>query len=219
MEYDPHIGFNKEDLSSRSLWVMSMGLHVLESTKGVQFIESESGSHFIKISSDIPYPRTRLSEQGSSLFLPLAERSGSGVLLLPDNSTTLINILNEAAGTTGSFFIQPDQSRTLSLFESLFASTATALAYLANEDGLLPDALDYRRLLVSKDENAIKFLPPIDMVSTTDRKTTLAHWKSISESLVGSIMRGAETAMQAELARAVAEIIDTSFERVREEYL
>lgn len=215
MEAYPFKNTRREELSSRSFWVVTMGLHALDSTKGIEFVEGVNGDHCVRLDPTIAYPRNAQQDKGGSIFLKQADIDDPDLFVLPNNSTTLINILNEAAGTTESFFVAPNESRTLQLFESLFRQTADSLASLSLNKGLLPINLDYRRLLVEKDEQAIRILPPTELIHTTNTNREKV-WKQMTSSLLESVMTGAETNSQIELARAISEIIKNHFDKTRD---
>lgn len=157
------------------------------------------------------YPKagTRDYEKTKQLLLEAKARHPSN-LRLPNNSTTLSTILNEASGSTDSFENSPDTSRTIKLITDIFRVLANELITVANTAHKMPSSISYKQILVDKDSFDVKLLPPVEMTDVS-KDETRKRFRKLGAQLLDSMHKGATTPSQQILVNNLTEDIKELF--------
>lgn len=196
------------------LWNITLGLDL---PLGARLIHDDrTEQNVIELEDSVPYPN--LSDAGRTpatraiLLEPLPDGGRPRRLLVPDNTTTLVTVLNEAAGTTDSFEVSPDESRTVALLTGLFQQLGAGLLSLARDDGLLPRSLEYSQVLVVKDTYGCKLLPPLSLEPVSNRQAErMLQWARIGRTLNQSLASGADTPAHRHLASLLGKVVEQVF--------
>ena len=171
--------------------------------------DSDGEPSELLVDMEIPYPKkgTRdYSKAGRILLLEVSKaRHPSGGLRrfkLPENATTLSNILNEASGTTESMGVSPAESRTIRTIVNLIRTFKIDLESVADNAHMLPMGLDYDQLLVEKETSEIKLLPPVVLedVGKSERDKRI---RELGRMFLNSLMEGATNPSQRELSEVL----------------
>jgi len=208
----PEANQNENYENQDELWRLTLGLN---SREGIELSRDKQGKPLLKLSENVHYPKPEEFHSKShitgEIFLNPVDQDHPDTYVIPDNSTTLVNILNEASGTTDSFYMTPTESRTIGILSGILGEVSTGLQRLAEEEKVLPTELAYDRVLVVKDVFGFKLLPPVDLVHV-DTKTELKKaWGNISESFMTSLAEGATTPTQWSLIDALKEPTKEAF--------
>jgi len=164
----------------------------LAQTPGVEhLIDSETGYQYLQIDESVVYPN---ADDTFTLQDVLLERSpdfsnGDGnktYLLLPDNYATMAQALNDAIGQSAT-------NTSREVVYDLFGELGSVLGRVAQHDQLVPQSLDYRRVLFLRDVIGVKLLPPLAMERFMDKE--VAQRKVIA-SLWRTCVQGASNAPQ-----------------------
>lgn len=177
------------------LWQLSLGIDM---PPGVSFTRSSNGQPALSLTDNVAYPKIddyNLNSAVYDLLLQPASKATPRVLSLPDNSTTLVNVLNEAAGTTDSFDVSPDDSRSLALLSTMFGVLARSLNKLQESEGVLPRQLVYQQVLVAKNTLTCKIIPPLSL-EYSDVSARKNAWSAMTKGLLASLDAGVSTPSQ-----------------------
>jgi hypothetical protein len=168
----------------------------IETPKGAELVIGSQGNVLRVDFSRTPYPKngTAVYEETKSLLLESVIRHPSN-LKLPNNSTSLANILNEAAGSTDSFEVAPNTSRTLKLVTEIFRVLAADLITVADTKHKVPTKLTLKQILVNKENYEAKLLPPIEFQEVSKRDVNVKI-KEIGAQILQSMSEGSTTPAQ-----------------------
>lgn len=159
----------------------------------------------------IRYPKagTRDYDRAKMLLLEAKSRHPSN-LRLPINSTSLANILNEAAGSTDSFEISPDNSRSIKLITEIFRVLASELITVADVSHKMPTNIGYKQVIVDKEKFVAKLLPPVEFhdVSRADAHKWL---RVLGRQMIQSMAEGSDTPSQRALTEKLAPALKEIF--------
>ncbi|MGB4967863.1 MAG: hypothetical protein WBO35_06715 [Candidatus Saccharimonadales bacterium] len=202
--------------SSNELWEMAIGLNLPD---GIEYYRQKDVG-YLEAAPEIPYPDQSALDMKYKLgFLLTPEPDVEDVTAtrryaLPSNTSTLAAILNEAAGTTDSFEVEPNQSRTVAMLRELFSSIVDQLRALKDQENLVPESLNYSQLLIEKNSRAghvdFKVLPPFTLLKLEKREIRTA-WLRAGRLLIKSMADGCDTDAQRGLANTLKEEIGTAF--------
>lgn len=196
--------------AENQLWQLAIGLELPD---GVQFFQNRKGTRFLGINDKVAYPRDSQVFEGEArnILLDPEDDPHSGVFKIPENSTTLLTVLNEAAGSTDSFELAPDESRTVSMLTGLYRGLAKALKTVRDVDLLIPASLSYSQVLVKKDSYDFKLLPPVELRKVEGIGARQVAWRGLYKSLVLSMAEGADTPSQRHLVETLRKPIRDAF--------
>lgn len=134
------------------------------------------------------YPTTPISPAVDAMLL---ERHDQQTLIVPDNFITLGQALNDASGSGGDHIGGAQKGR------DILEKLAVTLAEAANE-GFVPRELTYEKVLYSREDEAFKLLPPLDMQAFEIKRFKSVAKRHVESSLWQSLQQGAETDVQRE---------------------
>lgn len=194
--------------SEEERWAAVYGI---ETPNGADIVINKDGNVIMVDFKVVPYPKagTRDYEKTKQLLLESKARHPSN-LRLPENSTSLANILNEAAGSTDSFEMSPNSSRTIKLVTEIFRVLAKELISVAEVEHKIPTKLGYKQVLVDKDTFEAKLLPPVEF-QDVGKSDTHKRLRELGRQLIQSMSEGAVTPSQRALTDMLASPIKEIF--------
>lgn len=178
----------------------------IELPQNVQVMIDSNYRRIISLDVNLAYPAIdELSDNKHGLFLKYLP-SVNG-LLIPDNSSGLPLVLNEAVGSSESLGVKPDESRTFRVLEGLFDNLFSQLRQMHTKDHVLPTKLSASQLLVVKEDSSFRLLPPLTIahVANADQKL-----EELRKSLLKSLDESSTTSTQHQFAGVLRGIIKTS---------
>lgn len=208
MRNNPEIIISEPHNSEEDRWDIVYGI---DTPKGTDIIVGKDGN-VIEVDFKVaPYPKagTREYERTKQLLLEARSRHPSN-LKLPSNSTSLANILNEAAGSTDSFEVTPNTSRTIKLITEIFRVLAGEIVSVADVSHKIPTQLGYKQVLVDKGSFETKLLPPVEMQDIS-RVDVNKKMRDLGRMLIQSMADGAATPSQRALTEMLASPIKEIF--------
>jgi len=201
MKHNPEFIKSDIDSSEEDSWEVVYGI---DTPKGTDLVVGKDGNVIEVDFKIISYPKagTRDYDRAKKLLLEARSRHPSN-LRLPSNSTSLANILNEAAGSTDSFEMSPNTSRTIRLITEIFRVLAKELIDVADTAHKMPTALGYKQVLIDKESFEAKLLPPVEFqdVSKSEAHKRL---KELGRQMLQSMAEGSATPSQRALTEMLA---------------
>jgi len=168
--------FERKGELNLSSVVACSGVFALTTPSFEHVYDPEDGSQFLVLCEETQYP---IGEHDSSgLILDQVSTSDdSNVLMLPDNFVTMAQTLNDTIGNSPS-------NTTVELSKRLFKRLGYQLSQMSVHDGVLPENIHYRQIIVVKDSknDGLRLLPPLylqpssdHIYSELDTRTMLTH--------------------------------------------
>ena len=207
MKDNPELIKSEQITSEEDSWASVYGI---DTPEGVDLVVSPGGNVIEVDFKLIAYPRagTRDYDRTKKLLLEAKSRHPSN-LRLPENSTSLANILNEAAGSTDSFEMSPNTSRTIRLIAEIFQVLANELIYVADNAHKMPTELGYKQVLVDKDSFEAKLLPPVEF-NDVSRSDVHKRLRELGRQMIQSMAEGSSTPSQ----RVLTELLATPIKEI-----
>jgi hypothetical protein len=208
MKHNPEFIDSDINTSEDDSWEVVYGI---DTPEGADLKVGKDGNVIEVDFKVISYPKagTRDYDRTKKLLLEAKSRHPSN-LRLPANSTSLANILNEAAGSTDSFEMSPNTSRTIRLVTEIFRVLAKELITVADASHKMPTAIGYKQVLVDKDSFEAKLLPPVEFqdVSRADAHKRL---RELGRQMIQSMAEGSATPSQRALTDMLAPTLKEIF--------
>lgn len=137
-------------------------------------VHDRSGRQYIRFVPGVPYPDADSPAKGGILLPEVTEMDSLTYLELPDNYVTFAQALNDSIG-------HDPTPETSAVARSLFELLGRSLSELALADRVIPEILDYRLVLIDRQQNGIRLLPPLifedldfDQADRSNRKMMLS---------------------------------------------
>lgn len=125
-------------------------------------IDPESGRQYLALCEGIEYPDSGEIESADVILPTRTTEQGRSLLLLPEDFVTMAQALNDTIGDYSS--------NSLFMARGLFEKLGDELSIIVNFDGVVPENIHYRQIVMAKEEQGlgVKILPPLKFQPKSD---------------------------------------------------